>query len=461
VVNTVKHKGDTSILIFAEHLKNASLRLVPLLSMCITGFLVHGTLPENMISVILVPVIKDKAGKINSKANYRPIALASVLSKVLEIILLNRLELYLLTNANQYGFKHKHGTDMAIYALKETVLKYHSMNATMFLCFLDASKAFDRVNHAKLFQKLVDRKVPGYLIRILMFWYSQQTMIVRWGDSTSQPFNVSNGVRQGGILSPFLFNVYMDELSNRLNACKIGCMVGNIILNHIMYADDLVIFCSYSAGMEKMLNICAEYGIEFDIKYNSAKSNMLIVRSKEDKHLTFPSFTLNDEMINVCDVVKYLGHMMTDDFTDDKDIYRQCRKLYAQGNMLVRKFHMCTIEVKVSLFRSFCTPLYTAQIWWNYRKYSINRLNVAYNDVMRLLLRVPRYTSASQMFTNVHVPTCHAVIRNLTYKFMCRLEKSQNDIIKGLVDTLVSDTKYNSPLWKHWHKQLYVHFYDG
>ncbi len=128
-----------------------------------------------------------------------------------------------------------------------------------------------------------------------MFWYSQQTMIVRWGDASSKPFNVSNVVRQGGILSPFLFNVYMDELSSRLNACKIGCMIGYIILNHIIYADDLIIFCSYGRAKENSLKICEEYGIEFDIKYNSIKSKIIIIRSKEDKDVSFPTFYLKGE----------------------------------------------------------------------------------------------------------------------------------------------------------------------
>ncbi len=76
-----------------------------------------------MIAVLLVSVIKGKTGKMNSKDNYRSIALASIMSKVLERILLDRLELYILTNDNQFGFKRKHGTDMCIYAFKEIVSK--------------------------------------------------------------------------------------------------------------------------------------------------------------------------------------------------------------------------------------------------------------------------------------------------------------------------------------------------
>jgi hypothetical protein len=152
-----------------------------MLAMCLTGFLLHGTLPDSMIAVILVPVFKDKTGKINSKNNYRPIALASILSKIFENIMLNRLELHLRTNDNQYVVKCIHGTDMCIYALKEIVRKYRSLNSTMLLCFLDASKAFDRVNHVKLFEKLVQRATQGYLVRILIFCYAHQSMVVRWG----------------------------------------------------------------------------------------------------------------------------------------------------------------------------------------------------------------------------------------------------------------------------------------
>lgn len=78
--------------------------------------MVHGVLPESILSVLLVPVLKDKAGKLNSMDNFRPIAFASIMSKVLERILLTRLEMYLLTVVNQFGFKRKHSTDLCIYA---------------------------------------------------------------------------------------------------------------------------------------------------------------------------------------------------------------------------------------------------------------------------------------------------------------------------------------------------------
>ena len=442
--------------ISAEHLKNASYRLSPLLAMCLTGIMVHGVLPNSIMSVLLVPVLKDKAGKLNSIDNYRPIALASILSKVFERILLMKLEMYVLTADNQFGFKRKHGTDLCIYALKEIVSRYTSLNSSVFLCFIDASKAFDRICHETMFMKLLARGVPKPLVRILVFWYANQTFHVKWDNVVSAPFYVGNGVRQGGILSPFLFNVYMDDLSSQLNKTNTGCLVGESIVNHLMYADDLVLLSPYSAGLQQMLRVCSQYGIDHDIKYNAKKSHIMIVRSNQDRKLTFPTFYLSGSPLGVCEEIKYLGHVISDDWTDDNDIYRQRCKIYSQANMLLRKFSMCSDSVKCSLFRTYITPLYTAQLWSKYRKRSIQRLKVAYNDAFRLLLHVPRWHSASQLFVSKHVPTCEALLRQLMYGFMCRLDKSENCIVEALVNPLKSCYRFTSTLRRHWHKSLHT-----
>ena len=106
--------------IYSEHIKYADKALIPLLAMCFTSFFAHGFLPESMLSVVLLPVMKDKGGKISSKDNYRPIALVSVFNKFIEVIILGRTDQCLDTNPNQFGFKKKHGTDQCIYVLKES-----------------------------------------------------------------------------------------------------------------------------------------------------------------------------------------------------------------------------------------------------------------------------------------------------------------------------------------------------
>ena len=93
----------------------------------------------------------------------------------------------------------------------------------MFVSYLDASKAFDRINHDKLFDKLRRRGVPMYVTRLLIYWYRCQRFCVRWGSTYSELFSVTNGVQQGGILSLYLFNVYFDDLSEALNKIYCGC----------------------------------------------------------------------------------------------------------------------------------------------------------------------------------------------------------------------------------------------
>ena len=122
-----------------------------------------------MIDNVLVPVIKSKIGRIMSKDNCRPIALASVVSKVAESIIFNRISCYLDTCPNQFGFKMNHGREQCIciinaYRVMYIIDAYRVMNGSVFTCLLDASKAFDRLNHCILFTKLGNLGEPPNIL---------------------------------------------------------------------------------------------------------------------------------------------------------------------------------------------------------------------------------------------------------------------------------------------------------
>ena len=152
-------------------------------------------------------VVMNKAKKASSSYNYRPIALAPTLSKALEWCILLSYPDHFLTSGLQFGFKQKMSTTLCTGAVKNIASRYMHENSAVYACFLDASKAFDLVNHKILFEKIIHRNLPAYFIRFFLSWHKEQRMCVRWGNTLSDSFPVSNGVRQGGVLSPILFTI--------------------------------------------------------------------------------------------------------------------------------------------------------------------------------------------------------------------------------------------------------------
>ena len=140
-----------------------------------------------------------------------------------ELLILEKCKGVINTSDTQFGFKENHSTDMCVFTLKEVVQYYVSLGSPIYLRFMDASKAFDKVNHWHLLDKLLNRGVPLCLVRLLMFWFSNQDYIVKWNNLHSNSFKVTNGVRQEGILSPRLFAVYVDALSKSLKQSNVGC----------------------------------------------------------------------------------------------------------------------------------------------------------------------------------------------------------------------------------------------
>ena len=109
--------------------------------------------------------IQRKSMGLSEKNNYRPIVISCIISKVFEYIILHRIEDYLWTTDNQFGFKVHHSTDLCVYAPRELNDYLKSRSASVYAAFLDASNAFDKINHWVLFKKMIDRKTPLYLVK--------------------------------------------------------------------------------------------------------------------------------------------------------------------------------------------------------------------------------------------------------------------------------------------------------
>ena len=121
--------------------------------------------------------------------NYRPIALVTPCSKIFEICLLKMLEISLDTDDHQFVFKSQHATDMCIFTVTSVIKYYTKQNSSVFTCFLDAAKAFDRVSHwtlSMMFSKLILRNIPLAIVRIIAFWFQTQTICALNGENLTR-----------------------------------------------------------------------------------------------------------------------------------------------------------------------------------------------------------------------------------------------------------------------------------
>ena len=285
--------------------------------------------------------------------------------------------------------------------------------------------------------------------------YKNQRNAVLWGSEKSDFFSCGNGVKQGGVLSPYLFNLYMDDLSTDLNSAPVGCEINGRVINHLFFADDIVLISPSSRGLKHLLRKSENYANIHQILFNPSKSKIIIIRSPEYKHAHFPDFTLNGQKIDECSEIKYLGHFISNDRSDDADIMRHCRYLYAMGNTLIRRLHFCSLIVKKRLFTTYITNFYTGHLWYKYKNSSIRKAKVAYNSIFRRLLGVPRYVegqghySASHLFVSNNIATFDALLRMRAYGFYARHKETTNGLIKDVI------TVVNFPyMWRVWEPRL-------
>ena len=131
---------------------------------------------------------------------------------------------------------------------------------------------------------MLKRNVCAYVIRLSLNVCLNQKLVVRWNGEFSQPFTVSNGVKQGGIISPTLFCIYIDELLNELKKSGSGCYIGFNFYVALGYADDIILLNPSICGMQKMLNICNKYAVSHKMQFNVKKSQVMFFPCKKNKY---------------------------------------------------------------------------------------------------------------------------------------------------------------------------------
>ena len=245
-----KKKGKAAGLdgLTSEHMKYSHHILVVGICELFDLLVSHSHIPDSFGLSYTVPIPRcDRRKRSLTVDDFRGISISPVSSKQFELWVLDRYSDYFGTSDHQLGFKKHTSCSHAVYSVGNVIDHYVSNGSTVNVCTLDLSKAFDRMNHYVLFTKLIERKLPYKLLHILENWFTMSDTYVRCCDQHSLIYKLSAGVREGGILSPSLFAIFIYSIVNKIKDANVGCYVSTICVSIFLYADDhgstLVLAC--------------------------------------------------------------------------------------------------------------------------------------------------------------------------------------------------------------------------
>ena len=298
----------------------------------------------------------------------------------------------------------------------------------MNICFLDMSKAFDKVKHSVLYLKLMKNKVPATLIRILISWYNCSEAFVRWGSSISYVFKLSCGVRQGGVLSPILFSLYVNDIIVKLKESKLGCCVDGMYIGCILYADDIVLLSPSLYTLQKMINICLDEAVVIDMKFNPRKSAIMRVGSRYNTECE--PILIDCNPIEFVNRAKYLGIYLLSSKSFKIHIHESKVKFFRAFNGLYHKCALAKPEtVILELVNSYCKPhlLYGIESL-NLLKSEINKLSNAWTCAISKIFHVTgdNVNTVCKMFDELPF---FLVIALRKMNFLFNLKSSTNKVL--------------------------------
>ena len=371
----------------SNHLLHAPHRFIVCFSMLYQCMLYHGYTPDDLLHASIISIPKDKRGNLNCSSNYRGIALCNALCKVIDLWLLCKLENKLGTSELQFAFKLGHSTVMCTSVLKEIISQYRRKGSNVYVCLIDASKAFDRIHFYKLFTILKSRNISACLIRLIMDSYIRQKLCVRWKNCISQPIPILNGVKQGSIISPSLFCIYLDVLLNRLETNRAGCRIGTKFCGALAYADDLTLISPSIKGLQSMINVCETFSVEYDVLFNETKTVCIMFGKNEVTPVVYMS---NVKLVWKLKV-KHLGNIINSDLSDNDDINYKCGCFYQYVNRLIVLFGSLPSHIIDRLFHTYSSSFYGAQLW-NLNGKFITDIYVAWQKSLRRVWNISNRT---------------------------------------------------------------------
>ncbi len=404
-----------------------------------------GVTPVNFNTSILKPLIKNKSKPTNDTSNLRPVAISDILSNTLERVLLMYIEINYTDHAKQFGFKRNSSCSHALFVLKTAINVAKLQKKRLYAVAIDASKAFDKVNRMYIWAKLIEWKINPAIIRLLMIYYEASEIIVQLGNEKSKAFKSTVGVKQGGVLSPRLFSIYMDELILKISQARLGIRVGRLSLDIIGYADDVLIISNIKKNIQTMLNIVDDYSNEHEIKVNGDKTvlivfNKWLIRNKNEleKDVDNSDLKLQGIVLVETHYLKYLGVELSSALSNTKHIESRVNKIHKAFALIKTnglndvQVHACT---KGQLFKSFIMPNTTYGLdLMSLNKKEFNLMRIAECNVIKSMINVTSGCHSKSIFHALKIETLQSRIEKSKLSLYIRLCK--NEYTAAILDQL-------------------------
>ena len=242
--------------------------------------------------------------------------------------------------------------------VRETILYFVNKGSTVYSVMLDATKAFDRINYVKLFRILLDRNIDPLICRLLLNMYTNQKLRVKWANEYSNVFSVTNGVKQGGVISPLLYCIYIDGLIRELIASEVGCYMGGCYAGVFMFADDLKLLAPSVYALETMVATCLNYASRYNILFN--EKSQLIIYNAGNNQVTIPEVVINGTKLSAVNKINHLGHIFHNNIYLN-DASKCTNDFYIQFNAFMGDYKGLSSKIKHRLFSNYCTSFYGVQ----------------------------------------------------------------------------------------------------
>ena len=258
-----------------------------------------------------------------------------------------------------------------------------------------------------------------------------QKLSVRWSSQRSSSFNVSNRVRQGGVLSPVLFTIYVDVLLLELRRQGVGCYWNSYFAGAYAYADDWAILAPSASALRQMLSYCESFASLHGLKFNPAKTQLIKLSAPAASSSTPPSIKFCGTPLGFSNTVVHLSNTLSYDLSDSEDILNKCRDMLTKFNALLSCFPYLDPSILTNLFQSYCLSLHGSALW-NISSRSLQTLEVSFNKVLRRIWKLPHASHTAVVHCTARLHTLFNQVLQRSYRLLCSAEKCPSVTVRAI-----------------------------